>query len=146
MGIIMKKIRPIKIRSVRIDEIPAVINLLKQCKLHDPDDTKEAYLRKIKRDKNLMLAALERGKIVGFVMANYDGWLSIIWRLAVAHSNRRRGIASLLLQELLKRLRRRGLKRVYSLVVPKNKAGAHCFNNHGFRLQEKINLWRFSFA
>ena len=57
-----------------------------------------------------------KGKIVGAVIAGYDGWRGNIYRLAVDPDYRRRGLARAMVAEAEDRLRARGAKRLTALV------------------------------
>jgi len=56
------------------------------------------------------------GKIIGSIIATFDGWRAHLARLAVATGYRRQGIATLLAQEAERRLRAQGAHRVDALV------------------------------
>jgi ribosomal protein S18 acetylase RimI-like enzyme len=64
-----------------------------------------------------LLVAEVDGAIVGAVIAAFDGWRGNFYRLAVAPSFRRRGIARRLVEAGEERLRRLGAPRVTALVA-----------------------------
>lgn len=57
-----------------------------------------------------------KGKVVGAVIAAFDGWRGSIYRLAVDADYRRRGLARAMVHEAEARLAARGAKRISALV------------------------------
>jgi ribosomal protein S18 acetylase RimI-like enzyme len=64
-----------------------------------------------------LLVAEAGGEIVGALIAAFDGWRGNMYRLAVASSHRRRGIARALVEAGEAALRARGAPRVTALVA-----------------------------
>ena len=83
-------------------------------------DTPEEILKKLKRDPDLFLVAVENEKIVGVVLGGYDGRRGIIYHLAVRLANRGAGIGKLLMSELEERLKAKGCLKYYLLVTQGN--------------------------
>jgi ribosomal protein S18 acetylase RimI-like enzyme len=65
---------------------------------------------------SLMLAG-ERDTLVGTVIVGWDGWRGGLYRLAVAPSRRRTGIATALIEEAERRLRGLGAQRLHLIVA-----------------------------
>ena len=63
-----------------------------------------------------LIVATDDGAIVGSVIAGWDGWRGTLYRLAVAPTHRRRGIATALVDDAEQRLRRRGARRMHLIV------------------------------
>ena len=80
----------------------------------------EAYL---KRNPGLSCVAEENDTIVGAVLCGHDGRRGWIYHLAVAPASRGRGIAKLLVNESVARLRRAGIRRAIILVAADNPIG-----------------------
>ncbi|MFB9234885.1 GNAT family N-acetyltransferase [Plantactinospora siamensis] len=72
------------------------------------------------------------GSLVGVVLGTFDGRRGWILRLAVPPTHRRRGVASLLVDELEGRFRRLGCPRVNLLVMPDNAAGLRFWQALGY--------------
>ena len=60
------------------------------------------------------------GRIVGSVIAGWDGWRGSIYRLAVASDHRRRGLGQSLLRAAEDRLTALGARRLHAIVVESN--------------------------
>ncbi len=79
-------------------------------------DTRAEIAKKLERDPELFIVAVDGGKIVGTVFAGFDGRRGIIYHLAVEEAYRKRGIGKMLMQEVERRLRAKGCLRSYLLV------------------------------
>ena len=82
--------------------------------------------KKVQRDPDLFLLAELDGQVVGSVLGGFDGRRGMVYHLAVADVYRKRGIGSILMDELEKRLRQKGCLRYYLLVTNDN-LEAMCF-------------------
>jgi len=69
------------------------------------------------RDPDALLLAETGGRLVGTLIATWDGWRGNMYRLAVLPEVRRRGIATALVSEGERRLQALGCRRVTALVV-----------------------------
>ena len=64
-----------------------------------------------------LLVAEVDGRIVGTIIAGWDGWRANFYRLAVLPSARRRGIALQLVNEAERRLAAKGARRLSAIVM-----------------------------
>jgi ribosomal protein S18 acetylase RimI-like enzyme len=71
----------------------------------------------LERDPGALLVAETSGRIVGTVIAAWDGWRGSVYRIAVAPEHRRDGLGRRLLDEAENRLRRVGARRMHAIVV-----------------------------
>jgi len=81
-----------------------------------PDDH-SSIARLMEHTADALLVAEQDGRIVGAVIAAWDGWRANMYRLAVAPEHRRRGIGRRLVQAGHDRLRAKGARRVTALVA-----------------------------
>ena len=79
-------------------------------------DTREEIAKKLARDPDLFILAVESDEILGTVIGGFDGRRGLIYHLAVDSLHRWRGIGKLLLQEIERRLVAKGCLRCYLLV------------------------------
>jgi len=104
------------VRAARPDDIDGVLavwGVARSAAAVTPD-TPESVTRVIERG-TLFVAELE-GRIVGALVAGWDGWRGNMYRLAVLPALRRRGIARALVEAGHERLRAQGAVRVTALV------------------------------
>src|SRR3989344_8980821 len=81
------------IREMIGPDIDDVIELLKTCGLYYQEvDTHDNFEKKLRIDKDFMLVVEDRKRVIGFVMASYDGWVAMVWHLGILPSFRRRGL------------------------------------------------------
>jgi ribosomal protein S18 acetylase RimI-like enzyme len=106
------------IRSAVAADLPAVLELWSRARsggASTPDD--EASLRALlDRDPEALVVAERAGKLIGTLIAGWDGWRGNMYRLAVAPEHRRQGVAARLIAEGERRLRAAGGRRVTALV------------------------------
>ena len=79
-------------------------------------DTRDEVGKKLQRDPDLFLLALDDDKIIGTVIGGFDGRRGLIYHLAVEHAYRARGIGKMLMDEIERRLSAKGCLRCYLLV------------------------------
>jgi ribosomal protein S18 acetylase RimI-like enzyme len=63
-----------------------------------------------------LIVAVDDGVVVGTVIAGFDGWRGTLYRLAVAPSRRRRGVATALVDAAERQLRAWGVRRMHLIV------------------------------
>ena len=80
-------------------------------------DTVEALTRVMREQGELFLVAVQNRRIVGSVIAGWDGWRGTIYRLAVDPDVRRRGVGRALIDEAERRLIARNVPRMSVLVA-----------------------------
>lgn len=100
-------------------------------------DAPAEILKKIARDPDLFLIACLDNEIIGTVIGGFDGRRGMIYHLAVKSEFRSQGVASLLMDEIEKRLVAKGCIRCYLFVTPDNKNGIQFYENRGW---EKMTI------
>lgn len=82
-----------------------------------PTDTLPDVQRMVREHPGTLLVADEDGRLVGSVIAGWDGWRGGIYRLAVLPECRRRGVARALVSEAERLLASRGARRLSAMVA-----------------------------
>src|SRR3954464_5134010 len=97
-----------EVRAARREDIDAVLALWGEARsaVAVTEDTAQSVARVIERG-TLFLAETE-GRLVGALIAGWDGWRGNMYRLAVLPAYRRRGIARALVEAGHARLRELG--------------------------------------
>ena len=89
---------------------------------------------------NLLLVARDGERVVGSVMAGYDGHRGWISRIAVLHTHRKTGIGARLMIEAERRLTALGCRKVNLQVVTSNAAVTGFYRRLGYDVEERISL------
>jgi ribosomal protein S18 acetylase RimI-like enzyme len=113
----------ITIREFRIEDYDTVFALWEDSAPGvgiSRSDTREEIAKKLQRDPDLFLVAVDGDKIIGTVIGGYDGRRGIIYHLAVDQAYRGNGIGKLLMAEVEKRLAAKGCLKAYLLVTREN--------------------------
>ena len=105
------------IRPLQQSEIPAVLELWKAADSNPSvTDNVDDISRILQREHAAFLVAEIDGKIAGSVIATFDGWRGIVYRLAVHPDQRRKGIASELTKKAEEVFIQWGVRRVIAIV------------------------------
>jgi ribosomal protein S18 acetylase RimI-like enzyme len=116
----------IALRPATVDDIDDVLAFWVHAAEPTSTDSADALGTLLHRDPGALIVGEMDGKIVGSVIAGWDGWRGSIYRLAVGPEHRRRGLGRLLLRAAEDRLRGLGVRRSHAIVVESN-AGAVAF-------------------
>ncbi len=113
------------IRQFNYDQdLEPVLNLWRnsapRIRMSSSDDPKEIR-KKLQRDADLFLVAVEDDHIIGAVMGGFDGRRGMIYHLAVDPSRRREGVGRDLMERIEDRLRGKGCLKYYLLVTKDNR-------------------------
>lgn len=79
-----------------------------------------------------LVLAVEHDTLVGSVVVGWDGWRGALYRLAVAPSQRRSGVATALIEEAERRLRAQGAKRLHMIVDPDQEPARSFWTSAGY--------------
>jgi ribosomal protein S18 acetylase RimI-like enzyme len=99
-------------------------------------DTRAELAKKLARDPDLFLAAEAAGQLVGTVIGGFDGRRGMVYHLAVAEAWRGQGLGKQLMTELEERLKAKGCRKYYLLVMPENLAVLDFYRALGWEVME----------
>ena len=106
-----------------------------------PPDTAVALAALHRRDPDALIVAVEQYRIVGTIIAGWDGWRCHLYRLAVDPRRRRNGIGRALIAAAENRIRSLGGTRIDAMVLDDN-PGAHAiWAARGYHRQEDWSRW-----
>jgi ribosomal protein S18 acetylase RimI-like enzyme len=131
----------LKVRPYVSSDESAVIALWESCGLVRPqNDPRKDIARKLAVNPEWFLVAESDGKIVGAVMAGYEGHRGWINYLAVAPAERKKGVGRALMLEAERVLRAAGCPKINLQVRPDNPAVIAFYERIGFSVEGAISL------
>lgn len=97
--------------------------------------------RKLKANDNLFFTAeSDEKKVVGTIMAGYDGHRGWIYSMAVDPDYRKKGIGSLLLKHAENELKKLDCPKINLQVLPSNKEVVDFYKKNGYSVEERISM------
>ena len=116
----------IKIRPCGLEECEAVLELWSAYHPPGVTDNLEDVRRIVQAFGDHLLVATADGKIVGTIIAGWDGWRGHLHHLTVRPDVRRQGVARALVEAAERSMARKGAKRV-SVLTERDNAAAIAF-------------------
>jgi ribosomal-protein-alanine N-acetyltransferase len=112
-------------------------------KIEEASFGQEAYDRKLIADYlrhcgSLFLVAERAGQVCGYLLSCLRGTSAELVSIAIAPRFRGTGAASALLENLLRRLRRRGASRLHLVVRVRNRAARSFYEKYDFRRLRRL--------
>jgi ribosomal protein S18 acetylase RimI-like enzyme len=125
----------VEIRTAEPDDLDDVVDLWRR----EGGPTRHAGGRAeaaalLARDPEALLVAVTEAKVVGAMIAGWDGWRFHIYRLAVDPSARRQGVGRRLLDFAHRRADAIGAARVDAMVDPDNATAIAFWHSNGYEL------------
>ena len=106
------------VRPGRPEEIGQVLALWREAgSVPSVSDDPASLERLLAASEDALLVAEVGGRVVGTVIAGWDGWRGNFYRLAVLPASRRRGVALALVAEAERRLAAKGARRLSAIVM-----------------------------
>jgi ribosomal protein S18 acetylase RimI-like enzyme len=99
-----------------------------------------AIAAKASEHPELFLLALEGDRVIGSVMAGYDGHRGWLYRVAVARTHRHRGVGAALIHEAEKRLWALGCVKINLQVRGHNHAVTAFYRSLGYVVEDRISM------
>jgi ribosomal protein S18 acetylase RimI-like enzyme len=96
--------------------------------------------RKLAVNDNLFFVALEQQKVIGTIMAGYDGHRGWIYALAVIPEMRKKGIGTQLLKHAEDELIIRGCVKINLQIMAENREVKEFYLKNGFCIEERISM------
>ncbi|MEU3790119.1 GNAT family N-acetyltransferase [Streptomyces fructofermentans] len=104
-------------------------------------DDRDGVARLVARDPEALILAEREGRLVGTVVAGFDGWRCHLYRLAVHPRQRRQGIGSALLAAAEERFAGLGGRRGDAMVLQRNENAHHAWRAAGYTPEEQWRRW-----
>jgi ribosomal protein S18 acetylase RimI-like enzyme len=105
------------LRAAVVDDIAEILTFWTVATA-EPSSTDDAdgIRALLERAPGALIVAVDDDGIVGTVIAGWDGWRGALYRLAVAPTHRRRGIATALVKAAEQHLHAQGVRRMHLIV------------------------------
>jgi ribosomal protein S18 acetylase RimI-like enzyme len=134
--------RLISIKAYTESDEAGVIRLWREVFPDNPpwNDPKADIHRKVGCQPELFLVCELKGRIIGTVMAGFDGHRGWVHLVAVAADCRRRGIASAMMKEAEERLRQVGCTKINLQVRASNQGVVAFYEKLGYAVEERVSM------
>ena len=131
------------LRAADSRELHAVLTFWKTAAENNsrPPDTPAALAALHLRDPEALIVAVERDRIVGTIIAGWDGWRCHLYRLAVDPERRRAGIGRALIAAAEDRIRSLGGTRIDAMVLDDNPRAHAIWAARGYHRQQEWSRW-----
>ena len=131
----------LSLRPFRPADEDAVVDLWQRCRLTTAANNPKCDIeRKLKVNPELFLVAAQGDRIVGTVMAGYEGHRGWINYLAVDPEARGRGIATKLMAEAEAKLRALGCPKVNLQVRGANRCVLEFYQKIGYEIEDRVSF------
>ncbi len=138
----------VRIRNLSKDDLEAIVAIDKQVLGENRRDYWQMKLERVVEKPTLVSFAAElEGKVVGFILGDISGWEFGVpdttgWldTIGVDPSYQKKGLATMLIQELVKNMKAAGVKTIYTLVSWDDWDLLQFFRSMGFTRGDMINL------
>jgi ribosomal protein S18 acetylase RimI-like enzyme len=132
---------PIRLYSDR-DHRAEVIALWKSVFGYEAPHNEPALVidKKIAVGDGLFFVAMTGGRVIGTVMAGYDGHRGWIYSVAVAPAHRRRGVGSRLARHAERALTSQGSVKVNLQILEGNESVTAFYESLGFSVEKRISM------
>jgi ribosomal protein S18 acetylase RimI-like enzyme len=104
-------------------------------------DDEDGVGRLIARDAEAVIIAERDGRIIGTVIAGWDGWRCHLYRLAVAPDSRRQGVGRALLDAAHQRFAALGGRRADAMVLDRNALGRSAWEAADYAPEPQWTRW-----
>jgi|SRR6267154_2155965 len=95
---------------------------------------------KVAAQPNLLLVAIHEGRVIGTVMAGYDGHRGWLYAVAVLRSHRRQGIGRALVEEAERRLLALGCLKTNLQIRSSNRDVVEFYRRLGYSLEDRVSM------
>lgn len=99
-----------------------------------------AIAKKIAVQTELFVVAVEDDKVIGSVLAGYDGYRGWLNRVAVLKTHQRRGIGAALVREIENRLKALGCGKINLQIRGDNDVVAGFYRALGYKIEDRISM------
>jgi ribosomal protein S18 acetylase RimI-like enzyme len=130
------------VRPGRPGDIPGVLALWREAQaVPSVSDDPASLARLVETSGDALLVAEAGGRLVGTIIAGWDGWRGNLYRLAVRPDARRRGVALRLVAEAERRLAAKGARRLSALVMSGHDPAVALWTAAGYQHDRRVGRY-----
>jgi ribosomal protein S18 acetylase RimI-like enzyme len=132
-----------EVREITISDYPALHSLWQGCKgigLHSNIDSEYGIGLYLARNPGLSFVAIDRGRIVGAVLCGHDGRRGYLNHLAIAEKHRQCGVGTALVDNVISRLRQKGISQCNGFVLKDNLDVLEFWQSIGWSEREDLKV------
>ena len=131
-----------EIRPYSDRDFDGVKSLWREAFRDDPpwNSAERSIPAKLTVQPDLFLVAVEAERLMGTIMAGYDGHRGWLYAVAVRQSHRRQGIGTTLVREAETRLQALGCAKINLQVRPTNAAVISLYQRLGYAVEERVSM------
>ena len=130
------------VRPGRLEEIPEVLELWREAgSVPSVSDDPASLERLLATSEDALLVAEVDGRMLGTVIAGWDGWRANFYRLAVHPASRRRGVALALVAEAERRLAAKGARRLSAIVMSEHDPAVALWRAAGYAHDTRVGRY-----
>ena len=129
---------PVPIRTAKPEDAPSILDLWQRAgSFPTRTDNEESVCSLIAHDPTAVLVAVEGTELIGSLVAAFDGWRGMLFRVAVLPTRRRRGVGRALVAEGEQRLRERGAARINLYAIRAETSAIGFWNAVGYEPDDR---------
>jgi ribosomal protein S18 acetylase RimI-like enzyme len=130
------------VRPGRREELAEVLEVWREAgSVPSVSDDPASLERLLATSPDALLVAESGGRVVGTIIAGWDGWRANFYRLAVLPSARRRGIALRLVAEAERRLAAKGARRLSAIVMSEHDPAVALWHAAGYHHDTRVGRY-----
>lgn len=121
------------IREMREEDIPEIMDIERDS--FSTPWSENSFLHEAYKKYGISKTAVFEGRVIGYICVNYVFHEAHLLNLAVHRDFRRRGVATILMDETIKELRKKGCAFIYLEVRISNIGARKFYEPFGFRIE-----------
>ncbi len=130
----------LRVRAIRLKDLDRIMEI-ERASVGAGAYERALFLHYYRGAGTIFLAAEQGGRILGYALAETRGERAELVSIAVDRPERGRGAATLLMESLTRRLRRRRIARISLMVRTANRGAQALYVKHGFRRIRRVSRY-----